>query len=195
MFTNEAGVRPPAPTSGGAPHAQPPFLVHLTPQPTTRFAGTRLGGEGAIGSRSDSLGLSGRFVFLFVGGTLHRKGIDILLEAYQRAFSAYDDVCLVIKDTGIQMVYKRQKKRERSLALAVDPSRPAVNYLEEDMPAWQLAGLSGNRVTRWAVGRTAEQARLLETGDLSLILGGLPLGKERCASLAVLSLRKALEIV
>ena len=53
----------------------------------------------------------------------------------------------------------------------------------------------GSWVTRWAVGRTAEQARLLETGDLSLILGGLPLGKEHCASLAVNALRKALEIV
>ena len=31
-------------------------------------------------------GLAGRFVFLFVGGTLHRKGIDILLEAYLKAF-------------------------------------------------------------------------------------------------------------
>ena len=50
----------------------------------------------------------------------------------------------------------------------------------------------GSWVTRWVVGRTAEQARLLETSDLSLVLGGLPLGKEHCASLAVHALRKAL---
>ena len=50
----------------------------------------------------------------------------------------------------------------------------------------------GSWVTRWVVGRTAEQAQVLEAGDLSTILGGLPLGKEHCASLAVLSLRKAL---
>ena len=52
----------------------------------------------------------------------------------------------------------------------------------------------GSWVTRWLVGRTAEEARLLETSDLGLILGGLPLGKEHCASLAVLSLRKALGV-
>jgi glycosyltransferase involved in cell wall biosynthesis len=86
-------------------------------------------------------GMDGRFVFLFVGGTLHRKGIDILLEAYQRAFSAYDDVCLVIKDTCTQTVYQGQNEQEKILALAGDPSRPAVIYLEEDLPAWQLAGL------------------------------------------------------
>jgi nitrogen fixation NifU-like protein len=50
----------------------------------------------------------------------------------------------------------------------------------------------GSWVTRWLVGRTAEQAKVLEASDLSTILGGLPLGKEHCASLAVLSLRNAL---
>jgi hypothetical protein len=29
-----------------------------------------------------------RFKFLFVGGTIHRKGIDVLLEAYARTFTA-----------------------------------------------------------------------------------------------------------
>ena len=37
------------------------------------------------------------FRFLFLGGTIHRKGIDVALEAYLRVFSANDDVCLVIK--------------------------------------------------------------------------------------------------
>ena len=37
------------------------------------------------------------FRFLFLGGTIHRKGIDVALEAYLQAFSAQDDVCLVIK--------------------------------------------------------------------------------------------------
>ena len=52
----------------------------------------------------------------------------------------------------------------------------------------------GSWVTRWVVGRTAEQALMLDAGDLSAILGGLPLGKEHCASLAVLSLRKTLSV-
>lgn len=50
----------------------------------------------------------------------------------------------------------------------------------------------GAWVTRWVVGRTAEKARLLEASDLSAILGGLPLGKEHCAGLAVGALRRAL---
>jgi glycosyltransferase involved in cell wall biosynthesis len=37
------------------------------------------------------------FKFLFVGGPFWRKGFDILLEAYRKAFLASDDVCLVIK--------------------------------------------------------------------------------------------------
>jgi glycosyltransferase involved in cell wall biosynthesis len=39
------------------------------------------------------------FKFLFVGGPFWRKGFDILLEAYGKAFTARDDVCLVIKST------------------------------------------------------------------------------------------------
>ena len=40
--------------------------------------------------------------------------------------------------------------------------------------------------------RLAEQARMLEAADVGLLLGGLPLGKEHCASLAISSLRKGL---
>jgi glycosyltransferase involved in cell wall biosynthesis len=81
------------------------------------------------------------FVFLFVGGTLKRKGIDILLEAYLRAFSAYDDVVLVIKDTGTQTVYRGQNEREQILKFTDDPSRPAIVYLEHDLLPHPLAGV------------------------------------------------------
>ena len=81
------------------------------------------------------------FVFLFVGGTLHRKGIDILLDAYVRAFSAYDDVALVIKDVCTRTVYRGQNEQGRILDLAADGTRPAVVYLEEDLSAHQLAGV------------------------------------------------------
>ncbi|MCW3099191.1 MAG: hypothetical protein JWL77_4809, partial [Chthonomonadaceae bacterium] len=82
-----------------------------------------------------------RFVFLFVGGTLHRKGIEILLEAYLKAFSSYDDVCLVIKDTGTDTVYRGANERERILGLTADASRPPILYLDQDLTAHQLAGL------------------------------------------------------
>jgi hypothetical protein len=47
-----------------------------------------------------------RFKFLFVGGSIHRKGIDILLNAYARTFTRADDVCLVIKDMGVGTFYQ-----------------------------------------------------------------------------------------
>ena len=81
------------------------------------------------------------FVFLFVGGTLHRKGFDILLDAYLKAFSAYDDVALVVKDTCTTTVYKGQNHREKLLELAADPSRPRIVYLEQELPARELAGV------------------------------------------------------
>ncbi|MBF2052471.1 MAG: glycosyltransferase [Candidatus Sericytochromatia bacterium] len=46
-----------------------------------------------------------RFKFLFVGGGIHRKGIDLLIEAYLSVFTAQDDVSLVIKDFGAGEVY------------------------------------------------------------------------------------------
>ena len=51
---------------------------------------------------------------------------------------------------------------------------------------------SGSWVTEWAKGKTREQAQSLEPGELMLMLGGLPLGKEHAAQLAVTALRSAL---
>src|SRR5579862_6702266 len=50
----------------------------------------------------------------------------------------------------------------------------------------------GSFVSSWVEGKTCEQASVLEAGDLSRVLGGLPLGKEHCAQLAVTALRDAL---
>ncbi|MEP6754023.1 MAG: hypothetical protein ABJA67_00865, partial [Chthonomonadales bacterium] len=43
--------------------------------------------------------------FLFVGGALQRKGADLLLNAYLRAFTASDDVSLIVKDMGTSTFY------------------------------------------------------------------------------------------
>ena len=53
----------------------------------------------------------------------------------------------------------------------------------------------GNWVARWVAGRTPGEARILEAEDLRRVLGGLPLGKEHCADLAVDALRAALRKV
>jgi glycosyltransferase involved in cell wall biosynthesis len=81
------------------------------------------------------------FVFLYTGGSIHRKGIDILLEAFRRAFTRLDDVCLVIKDTGTGTVYRDAHSREEILALSRDPHHPPVVYLDADLSASQLAGV------------------------------------------------------
>jgi len=52
----------------------------------------------------------------------------------------------------------------------------------------------GSWVTQWVAGRSVAQALLLEQGDLIRLLGGLPLGKEHCAGLAVNSLRDGLRV-
>ena len=51
---------------------------------------------------------------------------------------------------------------------------------------------SGSWVTQWAEGRTTTQVSVLEAEDLLKVLGGLPLGKEHCAQMAVTALREAI---
>jgi glycosyltransferase involved in cell wall biosynthesis len=55
-----------------------------------------------------ALKTSKSFRFLFVGGTIGRKGADLLLDIYLRTFRRSDDVCLVIKDFGGGSVYAGQ---------------------------------------------------------------------------------------
>lgn len=81
------------------------------------------------------------FKFLFVGGTLFRKGIDVLLEAYRTSFAPDDDVCLVIKDMGAQTFYRGQNAGERIRQLRDDPACPEIVYLTEDLPGAQVARL------------------------------------------------------
>ncbi len=84
-----------------------------------------------------------RFKFLFVGGTIDRKGIDVLLKAYTQTFSAGDDVCLVVKDMGVGTFYQGQTMEARIAALAQQPGAPAVEYLGGELTEEQMAGLYG----------------------------------------------------
>ena len=49
----------------------------------------------------------------------------------------------------------------------------------------------GSWLVRWVEGKPIQAASIIEPEDLAAGLGGLPLGKEHCASLAVKSLRSA----
>lgn len=81
------------------------------------------------------------FRFLFVGGTIGRKGIDILLDAYADAFSAADDVCLVIKDMGGQSFYQGQTAQQLIAACQARPNAPEIEYIERTLSDQELAGL------------------------------------------------------
>jgi glycosyltransferase involved in cell wall biosynthesis/tetratricopeptide (TPR) repeat protein len=82
-----------------------------------------------------------RFQFLYVGGTIHRKGIDVLLTAYARAFTATDDVCLVVKDLGAGNFYRGQTAEEAIARLRAQPGAPAVAYLDRPLTPDEVAGL------------------------------------------------------
>ena len=79
--------------------------------------------------------------FLFVGGTIHRKGIDILLEAYAEAFADRDDVCLVVKDMGGSSFYRGQTAGEMIRAFRQRLHAPEVVYLDEDLEDAEMAAL------------------------------------------------------
>ena len=82
-----------------------------------------------------------KFKFLFVGGTIHRKGPDLLLKAYLANFTAADDVCLVIKDFGGQSVYAGQTYEAQIRAAHSQPNAPEILYLNSELPPDALPGL------------------------------------------------------
>lgn len=81
------------------------------------------------------------FNFLFVGGTIGRKGIDVLLQAYLEEFTADDDVCLFIKDTGTQSFYKGITLEKMILEAMSDAKNPRIVYMDKHLSEAELAGL------------------------------------------------------
>src|SRR5262249_8571817 len=81
------------------------------------------------------------FKFLYVGGTIHRKGFDILLTAYGRAFNAADDVCLMVKDMGVGTFYRGQTAQELIARHREQAGAAEVEYLDRTLTAEELAGL------------------------------------------------------
>jgi glycosyltransferase involved in cell wall biosynthesis len=82
-----------------------------------------------------------RFRFLFVGAAIARKGVDILLDAYGRAFTANDPVTLVIKDHGGDLFYQGVRLTEEIARFAARPGAPDVHYLDVYLEPDQLAAL------------------------------------------------------
>jgi glycosyltransferase involved in cell wall biosynthesis len=79
--------------------------------------------------------------FLFVGGSIPRKGVDILLEAWALAFTDDDDVSLVIKDLGASTVYRGQTAGRSIAAEAAREGGAPIIHLTEEVPDEHLPGL------------------------------------------------------
>jgi glycosyltransferase involved in cell wall biosynthesis len=82
-----------------------------------------------------------KFRFLFVGGTIARKGIDLLLQAYLQSFSADDDVALVVKDMGAGNIYQGQGLGDRIRQIQQNLRAPEIVYLDQDLSARDIASL------------------------------------------------------
>ncbi len=79
-----------------------------------------------------------RFRFLFVGGTVPRKGIDVLVNAYTTAFRPYDNVSLVIKDADASF-YRNQTRSQELRALAARRDIPRIEYIDQTVPDEAMA--------------------------------------------------------
>jgi len=82
-----------------------------------------------------------KFKFLFVGGTIYRKGIDLLLKSYLSTFTKEDDVCLIIKDFGGKSFYKNQTFKQEIANLIQGKNNPEIEYINETLSEEDLIGL------------------------------------------------------
>jgi glycosyltransferase involved in cell wall biosynthesis/ADP-heptose:LPS heptosyltransferase/2-polyprenyl-3-methyl-5-hydroxy-6-metoxy-1,4-benzoquinol methylase len=82
-----------------------------------------------------------RFKFLFVGGTILRKGIDILLKSFATTFTADDDVCLIIKDMGGDSFYKGQTAKAMIDQVRRLDGAPEILYTDTMMSEEEMAEL------------------------------------------------------
>jgi glycosyltransferase involved in cell wall biosynthesis len=87
------------------------------------------------------VGSDTKFVFLFVGGAIWRKGIDVLLDAYLAEFTPADDVALIVKAFGAQSFYTNQSATDRIIDLMKRTDVPIVRYSDEMFSDEALASL------------------------------------------------------
>ena len=71
--------------------------------------------------------------FLYVGGALPRKGVDLLLQGYRRAFSRADDVVLVLKLFGTRTFYPLAGFADALRAFTADPNAPELEVIDADV--------------------------------------------------------------
>jgi len=81
------------------------------------------------------------FMFLFVGGAIRRKGIDLLLQAYGEAFDPGDDVSLLLAPLGSQGAYQHNSLLDEVMSSAWNPSVPHLEVLTGELDDATLASL------------------------------------------------------
>lgn len=79
--------------------------------------------------------------FLFAGGAIARKGVDVLLAAWQEAFSPGDDVSLTIKDIGSKTFYRHLSLADDIAQLAASCTTAPIIYLAEEWSELRLPAL------------------------------------------------------
>ena len=79
------------------------------------------------------LGTAKSFAFLFIGGMLPRKGVDVLLAAYREAFTRDDDVTLILKLFGTRTFYQLGDEARALRQLADDPRAPELVLIEDEL--------------------------------------------------------------
>jgi glycosyltransferase involved in cell wall biosynthesis len=79
--------------------------------------------------------------FLFVGGSIWRKGVDLLLGAWTEAFGPDDDVQLVVKDFGTSTHYRSQNCGEEIQRLAGQGQSAPIVYIDDDLSPDAIAEL------------------------------------------------------
>lgn len=111
-----------------------PEKVHVLP----------LGFDATVFSKEGSRAVVGEpdeFKFLFTGGTIERKGVDMVMRAFLAEFRREEPVRLVVKDTGSKHVYLHNNQQSAIRQVADDPRAPRVTCLDEDLAPNDLAAL------------------------------------------------------
>ena len=111
-----------------------PDLVHVVPNGIDPAHFTPEGPARALPTQKST-------VLLFVGGMTYRKGIDLLLEAYGRAFTSDDDVCLVLKAFGSRTFYRGQTAEEAVRAFQAVPGSPELVLIDDDLAFDEIPAL------------------------------------------------------
>lgn len=81
------------------------------------------------------------FVFLMAGAAIPRKGADVLLKAYRKAFSPADDVTLLIKDFGSQSFYRNMSQLGEFRLAAGRPDLPHIAVIDTEISDESMAAL------------------------------------------------------